>query len=69
MREFGSNVTWWRVVDATGLLPPEIFARARTHWDDEGTAHTHERVERSAFLDVDELDQLWRTHGIEPGCG
>lgn len=69
MREFGSNVTWWRVVNAAGALPAEIFARACIHWDDEGTPHSHERVERTAFLDVDELDQLWRTHGIDPECG
>lgn len=69
MREFGSNVTWWRVINAAGVLPPEIFARARSHWADEGTPHSHARVDRSAFLDVDELDELWRTHGIEPECG
>jgi methylated-DNA-protein-cysteine methyltransferase-like protein len=69
MKEFGSNVTWWRVVNASGQLPPEIFARARTMWDDEGTPHSDRRVDRSAFVDVDELDELWRTHGIDPECG
>ena len=69
MREFGSNVTWWRVVNAAGILPPEIFARARIHWDAEGTAHSHARVEREAFVDGDALARLWRPPGIEPECG
>lgn len=69
MREFGSNVTWWRVVNADGILPPEIFARASIHWQEECTPHSHERVERAAFLEVDELDRLWRSHGIGPDCG
>ena len=66
MKEFGSNVSWWRVVNAAGVLPAEIFARARLHWADEGTPHSHARVERSAFVGVDELDELWCTHGIDP---
>ena len=69
MKEFGSNVTWWRVVNAAGVLPPEIRARARIHWDAEGTPYSPQRVGRSAFLDVDQLDELWRTHGIDPDCG
>lgn len=69
MKEFGSNVTWWRVVNAAGILPAEIFARARIHWVDEGTPHSNQRVERTAFLEVDELDELWRSHGVEPECG
>lgn len=69
MKEFGSNVSWWRVVNAAGILPDPLLARARGHWEDEGTPHTHERVSRSAFLDGDELDGLWRTHGTDPECG
>src|SRR5690625_4487824 len=69
MKEFGSNVTWWRVVNAAGVLPPDIRARARIHWDAEGTPYSPQRVGRSAFLDVDQLDELWRTHGIDPDCG
>ncbi|WP_228282799.1 MGMT family protein [Brevibacterium atlanticum] len=69
MKEFGSNVTWWRVVNAAGVLPPEIHARARLEWESEGTPHSHRKVERSAFLGADELDELWHTHGIDPECG
>lgn len=69
MKEFGSNVSWWRVVNAAGILPGPLLARARGHWVDEGIPHKHERVSRSAFLDIDELAGLWRTHGIDPECG
>ncbi|MCF2588398.1 MGMT family protein [Brevibacterium sp. UCMA 11752] len=69
MKEFGSNVTWWRVVNAAGVLPEALLPTAREHWDEEGTPHTHEKVSRSAFVDVEDLEELWRTHGIEPGSG
>ncbi|WP_231446998.1 MGMT family protein [Brevibacterium zhoupengii] len=68
MKEFGSNVTWWRVVNASGVLPEALLPTARERWDDEGTAHTHEKVSKSAFVDVDDLAELWRTHGIDPAC-
>ena len=66
MKEFGSNVTWWKVVNAAGALPEALLPRAREHWNEEGTPHTHEKVSRSAFFAVDELDELWRSHGIDP---
>lgn len=69
MKEFGSNVAWWRVVNAAGTMPAPLLARARQLWEDEGIAHTHEKVSRAAFLDVDELDGLWRTHGTDPESG
>lgn len=69
MKEFGSNVTWWRVVNAAGGLPEALLPRARELWADEGTEHSHDKVSRSAFLAVDELDELWRSHGIDPECG
>lgn len=66
VKEFGSNVTWWKIVNAAGVLPETLLPKAREHWDEEGTPHTHEKVSRSAFLAVEELDELWRTHGIDP---
>ncbi|WP_209325052.1 MGMT family protein [Brevibacterium renqingii] len=69
MKEFGSNVTWWRVVNAAGVLPDGILPAARIRWSLEGTPHSHRRVDRSAFLDLYELDELWRAHGTEPECG
>ncbi|GAA1545116.1 MULTISPECIES: MGMT family protein [Brevibacterium] len=66
MKEFGSNVTWWRVVNAAGVLPEALLPAAREHWDDEATAHTHEKVSRSAFVGPDHLEELWRTHGTDP---
>lgn len=67
MKEFGSNVTWWKVVNAAGALPEALLPTAREHWDDEGTPHTYEKVSKSAFVDVEDLEELWRTHGIDPG--
>ena len=69
MRVFGSNVAWWRVVNAAGVLPADLFARAQEHWKREGTEHSAQRVARAAFCDVDELEQLWRCHGIDPATG
>lgn len=36
MRYYGSNVAWWRVVNASGDVPPHIRADAARHWADEG---------------------------------
>lgn len=36
MRLYGSNVTWWRVTNAAGDLPPNLLTRAREHWAEEG---------------------------------
>ena len=38
MRHWGGNVTWWRVTNRDGDLPPELLARALPHWDEEGIA-------------------------------
>lgn len=69
MRIFGSNVTWWKVVNAAGALPVQLLPEARRHWDEEGTVHGHDKVLKSAFLSVEELDELWQTHGIDPESG
>lgn len=36
MSRWGSNVAWWRVTNRAGVLPPDLLARAREHWDEEG---------------------------------
>lgn len=36
MRHWGADVAWWRVTNRSGDLPPELLARAREHWDEEG---------------------------------
>lgn len=38
MRDYGSNVTWWRVIDASGELPAALLQKARAYWADEGIA-------------------------------
>ncbi len=36
MARHGSSVPWWRVVSRDGVLPAELLAQARDHWDAEG---------------------------------
>ncbi|MFK5583842.1 MGMT family protein [Serinicoccus sp. LYQ131] len=36
LRHWGDNVTWWRVTNRDGELPPELLARARPRWQREG---------------------------------
>jgi alkylated DNA nucleotide flippase Atl1 len=37
MRYHGSSVPWWRVIRAGGLPPAGLEAKARTHYEEEGT--------------------------------
>lgn len=66
MKEFGSNVAWWRVVNAAGRLPAELVGRAREKWSDERTAHSRDKALTSAFLTPEALDALWSAHGTDP---
>lgn len=66
MKEYGSNVRWWTVVNAAGILPPDLLARARLRWEAEGTEHTHDKVSRAAFLTVEELAGIWDMSGKDP---
>lgn len=36
MRHYGSNVTWWRVVNASGDPPLALLDEVRARWADEG---------------------------------
>jgi len=36
MRLYGSNVTWWRVTNASGDFPAALRQRAFAHWAEEG---------------------------------
>ena len=38
MSLYGSNVTWWRVTNASGDLPASLADEARARWADEGIA-------------------------------
>ncbi len=38
MSLYGSNVTWWRVTNSYGDLPPHLHEEARARWADEGIA-------------------------------
>ncbi|HQA15326.1 MAG TPA: MGMT family protein, partial [Ornithinibacter sp.] len=36
MATYGSNVTWWRVTNASGDLPPALMDEVRERWAAEG---------------------------------
>jgi alkylated DNA nucleotide flippase Atl1 len=38
MSRYGSSVTWWRVIRASGEVPPGLQDEALAHWREEGTA-------------------------------
>ena len=38
MSRYGSSVTWWRVIRASGEVPDGLQDEALTHWREEGTA-------------------------------
>ena len=77
MSRYGDGVTWWRVTNAAGDLPPDLLDEARPHWMEEGitlkpTGRGCRIVEHRA--DLDELERRWRRaaadllrEGPEPG--
>ena len=38
MSRYGSSVTWWRVIRASGEVPQVLQDEALAHWREEGTA-------------------------------
>ncbi|HTJ66897.1 MAG TPA: MGMT family protein [Actinospica sp.] len=46
MARYGSEVTWWRVVNASGQLPENLRGQAAANYLSEGTPYDleHERV-------------------------
>lgn len=38
MSRYGSSVTWWRVIRASGEVPETLKDEALAHWREEGTA-------------------------------
>jgi alkylated DNA nucleotide flippase Atl1 len=38
MSRYGSSVTWWRVIRASGEVPDDLLDEALAHWREEGTA-------------------------------
>ena len=54
MSAHGTGIPWWRVVNASGLLPPRLRGEAARHYAEEATPYdpSHERVNlRSARWD------------------
>ena len=38
LSRYGSSVTWWRVIRASGDVPEDLADEALAHWREEGTA-------------------------------
>ena len=38
MSRYGSSVSWWRVIRASGEAPEDLRDEALAHWREEGTA-------------------------------
>ncbi len=49
LRERGSEVAWWRIVNASGELPVHLLPEAREHWDAEEIAWSDGRVRLREF--------------------
>ncbi|HXR71700.1 MGMT family protein [Actinocrinis sp.] len=43
MSRHGSGVPWWRVVNASGVLPPQLRGEAAQHYAEEGTPYDNSR--------------------------
>lgn len=63
MKAYGHDVSWWRITDAAGDLPPGLLPRALPHWREEGI-----RVKPNGLgcryadfaADADALTRAWR---------
>lgn len=62
------DVPWWRVVSASGTLPPELLARAREHWAVEGTPVRAEHARGGGGAAVAGVN-LKRAHADLPELG
>ena len=43
MSRHGGTVPWWRVVNAAGVLPPQLRGEAALHYEEEGTPYDKSR--------------------------
>ncbi len=43
MSRHGGGVPWWRVVNASGVLPPQLRGEAALHYAEEGTPYDKSR--------------------------
>jgi len=67
MRERGSEVAWWRIVNASGVLPAPLAARAAEHWDAEAIAHADGRVPmRRHRVDAAQLAAAYWSASTDP---
>ena len=50
MSRHGGTAPWWRVVNASGTLPPFLRGEAAVHYEEEGTSYdkSRERVNLGA---------------------
>ncbi|NLJ52883.1 MAG: cysteine methyltransferase [Intrasporangiaceae bacterium] len=60
MRHWGSNVPWWRVVNASGQLPEHLVDEAHTLWAQEGIVPSGRGVSLSDYrADLAQLTIDW----------
>ncbi|MFB9730601.1 MGMT family protein [Ornithinimicrobium kibberense] len=63
LARWGGSVPWWRVTDRAGRLRPDLLARARPRWEQEGIGlHPDGRGCRIGAHRAD-LDRLAEDHG------
>ncbi|MEO8519586.1 MAG: MGMT family protein [Dermatophilaceae bacterium] len=60
MSRYGSSVTWWRVIRASGEVPDDLLDEALAHWREEGTALVRGPLRGRR---VDMLVARWRGQG------
>ena len=63
MSRYGSSVTWWRVVRASGEPPPGLEEEALAHWRTEGTSLVR------GSLDGRRVDMARARWDGDPGSG
>jgi alkylated DNA nucleotide flippase Atl1 len=64
LSRYGSSVTWWRVIRASGEVPEGLREEALTHWRTEGTP----MVRGSLGHKVDMARARWDGEGVSGGA-
>lgn len=60
MSTWSEGTPWWRVPRADGTLPDPLLARARTHWEEEGTPVRSAGARADLPAALADLEQLRR---------
>jgi alkylated DNA nucleotide flippase Atl1 len=68
MRRAPDGLPWWRMIRADGTLPPSLLARARGHWEREGTPHSALGAQPAARWEPTEEDEARILVRVEELC-